>query len=1091
MRSTQRTTLYTLVAILALVTSTLPTVRHSVQAQSVPPKPDIQPAQSPDTQIYLPLIATPPAPLSSDALLISTPAAGQVIGGTTLFAVQPTGAAPFDRVTFRAGTADLGTDTTPDDGFKVFLDAGTLPRGPLELAATATDSRGDTATATVAVTIVDSLPSAATFGPEGTTIGTASGGTITVPPGAVNGTATIRAQDRTQQDVTAVTGFAWEQVGVTFLGAMEVESDTPMNRPLGISSVGFGNRVQPGQVTVTYQVLPDADGDGVDELVVTNGAELAPNGTIVSSPVPQATVNSVSTSSTGTQDANLAQAEPLRGVPGTPLTFEVSGFNPASARANTATFRSLVDSEEITIPLIPVTDIISNAATQQHLFRVVLPPLTPGATTVVLRNQSTGSTAGPFEITIDPLQPLSRPAATTIDETLASTSQALSTAAGLLGDAEEFATYVAQLNTTAEQATQLRTDFQEFSRNPTPDEQQALEVIASMLEASSVRTQMQARLQMVRLQQQGINPLCEIEDEIRNLITPITIVGGLLSGAAASEAAKAATQLLLKRIGIYGLAFVAGFLLVMTIQCWDYESPPPPEPVPDPPPLPLACAPTNPNGGGSPALLSAEHAPAQGRNPFFVGMGSAIPPGGNGCGDINDGGSGALVLQQAAGGIRPGRYIVRVFPQGGTGQPLSPFTAANDASGYFFMPLIPADEPFTAVAIDTLTGVARTFDGVGPAVGDSMYMFFDFSDAADETNVVDLDLGDTVSDGVPEEGAGNIELPGTTDVYSFAATADTRIALDVLAVDQSLLNTPFAVPIRLFDPNNTELFLTISLRSSTTGAVTLAQAGTYTIQVGSVDTSVTGTYSFQLREVPPPQEFPISLGDGISNGVPAAGAGNIEQPGNADRYIFTVPEPVDNERNIYFLARQVDATLLAPGNTVNLTLTRTDTGIAVPAGSVELSENLAIPPSLPGGTYALTIGGQDFRRGTGTYALEIGAIPPPQEFTISIGDTVSNDSPAAGAGAISIPGHIDYYVFTATAGQQIYLASLNVSPGLSNGVLWQLRGPDTFDEPLAGAVALGTDLGSITLPESGTYRISVRPFLSTATGTYSFELRSE
>jgi hypothetical protein len=475
-------------------------------------------------------------------------------------------------------------------------------------------------------------------------------------------------------------------------------------------------------------------------------------------------------------------------------------------------------------------------------------------------------------------------------------------------------------------------------------------------------------------------------------------------------------------------------------------------------------------------------------------MGSAPPTGGNGCGNIIGGGSNSLTLQQAATTVQPGRYAIRIFSRSISGQPLSPFTATNDAGGYFFLPLIPVGERFDAVAIDTSTGETRTFTGIGPAVGDSVVMLFDFFHDEQDIDVpgIPLEFGDIVSDGAPEAGAGNIETPGSTDIYGFAATAGTRIALDVVAAESTLRVDNPAMGINIFNPDGSGVSLPLTLKpDATTGAITLQQSGAYSIEVGSSSNNVTGTYSFQLREVPPPQEFTISLGDVISNGVPEEGAGNIEQPGNADRYIFTVPEPVDNERNIYFLARQVDATLLAPGNTVNLALTRTDTGIAVPAGSVELSENLGIPPSLPGGTYALTIGGQDFRRGTGTYELEIGAIPPPQEFTISIGDTVSNDSPAAGAGAISIPGHVDYYFFTATAGQQIYLDSLDVSPGLSSGVSWQIRGPDTFDEPLAGAVGLGTDLGSVTLPESGTYRISVRPILSTATGTYSFELRSE
>src|SRR3712207_6933059 len=55
----------------------------------------------------------------------------------------------------------------------------------------------------------------------------------------------------------------------------------------------------------------------------------------------------------------------------------------------------------------------------------------------------------------------------------------------------------------------------------------------------------------------------------------------------------------------------------------------------------------------------------------------------------------------------------------------SPFTGVSDASGYFFIPLIPEGELFRAIAIDTVTEAQRIFDGVGPPLGQSVYMFFE------------------------------------------------------------------------------------------------------------------------------------------------------------------------------------------------------------------------------------------------------------------------------------------------------------------------------------------------------------------------------
>ena len=66
----------------------------------------------------------------------------------------------------------------------------------------------------------------------------------------------------------------------------------------------------------------------------------------------------------------------------------------------------------------------------------------------------------------------------------------------------------------------------------------------------------------------------------------------------------------------------------------------------------------------------------------------------------------------------------------------------------------------------------------------------------------------------------------------------------------------------------------------------LPQTGTYTLTVDGNSASSVGLYSFRLLEVLAPQQFTISFGDTISNGVPAPGAGNLEVPGAVDIYTF-------------------------------------------------------------------------------------------------------------------------------------------------------------------------------------------------------------
>jgi len=92
-----------------------------------------------------------------------------------------------------------------------------------------------------------------------------------------------------------------------------------------------------------------------------------------------------------------------------------------------------------------------------------------------------------------------------------------------------------------------------------------------------------------------------------------------------------------------------------------------------------------------------------------VGMGAAPPAGGSGCGNASASSADAHIgmlgpPQEVFFDQTPGRIIVKVFSQGFN----MPFSGATDAGGYFYIPLIPEDEPFTATAIDTLTGQTRT-----------------------------------------------------------------------------------------------------------------------------------------------------------------------------------------------------------------------------------------------------------------------------------------------------------------------------------------------------------------------------------------------
>ena len=68
--------------------------------------------------------------------------------------------------------------------------------------------------------------------------------------------------ERSEQEISTEFGIEWEDLGITFLGAQEVDTSAPTQMPLAVSSAGFAPRVQEGQAVVNYNLAPDVDGDG-------------------------------------------------------------------------------------------------------------------------------------------------------------------------------------------------------------------------------------------------------------------------------------------------------------------------------------------------------------------------------------------------------------------------------------------------------------------------------------------------------------------------------------------------------------------------------------------------------------------------------------------------------------------------------------------------------------------------------------------------------------------------------------------------------------------------------------------------------------
>ena len=334
-----------------------------------------------------------------------------------------------------------------------------------------------------------------------------------------------------------------------------------------------------------------------------------------------------------------------------------------------------------------------------------------------------------------------------------------------------------------------------------------------------------------------------------------------------------------------------------------------------------------------------------------------------------------------------------------------------------------------------------------------------------------LKIGDRIEEGKPGPGAGKIETPGSRDIYRFAAAAGQRVYFRMLGYSKEVA----AIEWKLMDPDGAVVFET-RFAYNEPGTQRLSKAGTYTMTVGSDREPGVGTYRLQLFNVPPPHTIPIRLGQMIKENEPAAGAGTIETPGAKDVYTFNATAG----QQVYFRMLEygqgmgaIEWTLRDPDDqpVFDTRLTYTEPGVQVLRKA---------------GLYRMTVG-SDREPAVGVYRVQFFNVPPPQRYSIKIGDTISENVPGPGAGTIETPGVKDVYTFSAQAGQRVYFRMLEYGKGMG-AIEWKLADPDgtsVFDTRLTY-----TEPGVQVLRKAGTYTMIVGSDREPATGIYRLQLTS-
>jgi hypothetical protein len=325
-------------------------------------------------------------------------------------------------------------------------------------------------------------------------------------------------------------------------------------------------------------------------------------------------------------------------------------------------------------------------------------------------------------------------------------------------------------------------------------------------------------------------------------------------------------------------------------------------------------------------------------------------------------------------------------------------------------------------------------------------------------------------------GAGNIEVPGAQDVYSFAGNAGDRI---------TLRSTDSGQPWQLRDPDGFQVASGVGL-AGLPQVVTLAQTGTYTLALQG-QAAQTQTYSFTAALVPLPLPLALAYSAttpatvsnkqimGANGTTSPAGAGNIGVPGEEDLYTFTGVAGqllfFDMPRGYIGALPLLDLELIGPDGFQ----------ASQPHGDLIY---VRLPRS---GTYSIVATTNATSGALASYTFSIYLAPTPDRFDVSLPLTVSSGvingvsgAVNAGAGNLETQGASDEYSFQGTAGQRVHLVS-NDAPTFS------IVGPDGFTLPEDPVI-----FQSYVLPRDGTYTLLVRDSdILEGTRTYAVSLTAD
>jgi hypothetical protein len=333
-----------------------------------------------------------------------------------------------------------------------------------------------------------------------------------------------------------------------------------------------------------------------------------------------------------------------------------------------------------------------------------------------------------------------------------------------------------------------------------------------------------------------------------------------------------------------------------------------------------------------------------------------------------------------------------------------------------------------------------------------------------------ISIGDTVSPGVPSEGAGALMSEMEQDVYTFHGTKGDRLFVEGLLGDACSglsfrLNTPTEQVV-------VDSSLGFCGSMDPYRGVILPETGTYTVTVYTRGFLSDANYSFRIIPLPVGNTRTIAFGEtveGISTDLSTIDVYQFESGSAGAVYVQELAGMGCAGGHVWAIYDSNGTLLKADPLGPDCQQPWSPTPRAVPLPSA--------------GTYSLVIVHGVHQDSFYSFQLFATAI---QTHSISVGSSVTPDQ-QTGQGVLEGPGAADIYEFTGAAGQSVYLfgrlsaEDANVS-FFVEGVTPALNTVGRF-----GSAEFPQNIGLYELPYTGTYRIVIMS-PSDSVGSYSFQL---